>query len=134
MDTQTQETIEFAGYRCRVGRQTQGLPTAKQAQVIAGLAAGMTQKEIARLRGVSPTTVKSTAESLYFWLHAARASAAVAEALKRGWIAPLMLALTVGALAPDMHMQRVRQPRTRVQITKQSRREESAMIGGGIAA
>ena len=43
---------------------------------------------------------------------------------------PLMLAIAVSALTPDMHMQRVRQPRTRVQITKQMRRDESAIIGG----
>ncbi|WP_277810048.1 helix-turn-helix transcriptional regulator [Chromohalobacter canadensis] len=59
MGTKAKEAIEFTGYHCRVERQDQGLPTAWQAQIIAGLAAGMTQKEIARLRGVSLATIKA---------------------------------------------------------------------------
>ncbi|WP_110693320.1 helix-turn-helix transcriptional regulator [Salinicola halophyticus] len=130
--TQDHQTIEAFGYRCRVGRQAEGFPTIKQAHVIAGIAAGMTQKEIAKLRGVSPATVKSTAETLYFWLHAQRATDAVAKAMRRGWIAPLLLALTVSAISPDVHLQRPRSSGTRysISLTKLSRRQESSDIAG----
>jgi len=130
--TQDHQTIEAFGYRCRVGRQAEGFPTVKQAHVIAGIAAGMTQKEIAKLRGVSPATVKSTAETLYFWLHAQRATDAVAKAMRRGWIAPLLLAIAVSAISPDVHMQRLRSGGSRptISITKLSRRQESYGIGG----
>ncbi|MDT0510504.1 LuxR C-terminal-related transcriptional regulator [Halomonas sp. LES1] len=103
--------LEFAGYRCRFGRRGSGLPTAKQVMVLAGLASGMTQKEIAQARGISPATVKSTAEALYYHLHAIRATDAVARAIRRGWIAPLLLALMVGGLHQDTtQLIRVRQP------------------------
>ncbi|WP_251976749.1 response regulator transcription factor [Salinicola avicenniae] len=130
--TQDHQTIEAFGYRCRIGKRTQGLPTAKQAQVMAGIAAGMTQKEIAKLRGVSPATVKSTVEALYFTLHAQRATDAVAKAMRRGWIAPLLLAITISAISPDVHMQRQRSSggRQTISITKLSRRQESFDIAG----
>lgn len=132
--TQDHQTIEAFGYRCRIGRQAEGFPTVKQAHVIAGIAAGLTQKEIAKLRGVSPATVKSTAETLYFWLRAQRATDAVAKAMRRGWIAPLLLALTVSAISPDAHMQRPR-PRSggtrySISLTKLSRRQEAFELGG----
>ncbi|MCK0743593.1 LuxR C-terminal-related transcriptional regulator [Chromohalobacter nigrandesensis] len=130
--TNPTNTIEFAGYRCQIGRQAQGLPTVKQAQVIAGLAAGMTQKEIAKLRGVSPATIKSTTESLYFWLHASRATDAVAKAMKRGWIAPLAIALFISALNP--HADAIRRPpnRGRQQISITAR--ASQRDNGGLSA
>lgn len=120
--THQHQCIEFAGYRCRVGGIRQGLPTAAQAMVIAGLAAGLTQKEIAKARGVSPETVKSAAGALYYLLHATRATDAVAKALRRGWIAPLLVALIVGAMNPQSEAMRVRQPvRTRQPVTATSR-------------
>ena len=110
------QTIEVFGYRCRVGRRADDLPTIKQAHVMAGIAAGLTQKEIAKLRGVSPATVKSASETLYAWLQAQRAADAVAKAISRGWIAPLALALMLA----DLHgiSMRHRPPtRTRQQVT-----------------
>ncbi|WP_157956813.1 LuxR C-terminal-related transcriptional regulator [Salinicola aestuarinus] len=130
--TQDHQTIEAFGYRCRVGKRADNLPTVKQAFVIAGIAAGMTQKEIARARGVSPATIKSTAESVYFWLHAQRATDAVAKAMRLTWIAPLLLALTVSAISPDVQMQRTRSGggRQTVSITKLSRRQDEMDLGG----
>lgn len=115
--------FEFAGWRCRTGRRGSGLPTAPQAQVIAGLAAGLTQKEIAKLRGCSPATVKAAVTTLLYLLHAQRAAGAVAEALRRGWIAPLVLALIVSALHPSSNeLMRVRQPmRSRQPVSAISR-------------
>lgn len=125
--------IEFAGFRCRIGQRGSDWPTAKQAMVLAGLAAGMTHKEIARERGISPNTVKSTAEAIYHRLHASRAAGAIVKGMRRGWIAPLLVALTVSALSPDAHMQRVRQPRSRTRIVsmnRMARREIGGVIGG----
>lgn len=118
--TNAPTTIEFAGWRCRIGTRGMGLPTRREAELLAGLAAGMTQKEIAKLRGVSPATIKSTAEAAYYRLRASRATDAVAKALRRGWIAPLVLALMIADL--NGQTLRVRQPvRTRQQMTTSSR-------------
>ncbi|WP_447556397.1 response regulator transcription factor [Vreelandella sp. EE22] len=78
------------------------------------LAAGQTYKEIARATGRSPESVKSCLARAYHKLHAYRATAAVAEAMRRGWIAPLLLALIVSSISPDAPALRQRQPmRTR---------------------
>ncbi|MGE4534690.1 LuxR C-terminal-related transcriptional regulator [Halomonas sp.] len=115
--------FEFAGWRCRTGCRGSGLPTIAQAQVIAGLASGLTQKEIARARGCSPATVKAAVATLLYLLHAHRAAGAVAEAIRRGWIAPLLLALIVSSLNQDSdELMRVRQPVSRRQpVTATSR-------------
>ena len=118
--TQAQPTITFAGFRCRFGKRSEGLPTRREAETLACLASGMTQKQIAKLRGVSPATIKSTVEAAYFRLHASRATEAVAKAMRRGWIAPLLLALIVGGLSPNQPAQRVRQP---VRVVRMQRRE-----------
>ena len=111
-------TISFAGWRCQVGTRGTGLPTRREAELLAGLAAGMTQKEIARIRGVSPSTIKSTAEAAYYRPRANRATDAVARAMRRGWIAPLLLALVVSGINPSAETVRHRPPmRTRTQVT-----------------
>ncbi|QTP60902.1 response regulator transcription factor [Billgrantia antri] len=118
----TQQSLEFAGFRCQAGNPRQGMPTVREVQVLAGLAAGLTQKEIAKLRGVSPSSIKSTAEAAYYRLSANRATDAVAKALRRGWIAPLLVALVVGAMNPTSEALRVRQPvRTRQQVSSTAR-------------
>jgi len=125
--------FEFAGFRCRSGARRDGLPTENQAKVIAGIAAGLTHKEIAKLRGVSPQTIKSTAEAVYFWLQATRGVDAAIKAMRRGWIVPLMVIMALSSLSPDVQMQRVRQPRNRTRIvsmTKMARREVSGASGG----
>ncbi|MBB3142223.1 response regulator transcription factor [Halomonas organivorans] len=112
--------IEFAGFRCRIGGRGSSWPTAKQAMVLAGLAAGMTQKEIARERGISPATVKSTAEAIYYRLNATRAADAIVKGLRRTWIAPIVILL----MCADLHGQslRARMPvRTRQQTTVTAR-------------
>ncbi|SJN14855.1 hypothetical protein CZ787_17235 [Halomonas citrativorans] len=89
-----------------------------QAQVAAGLAAGLTQKEIAKLRGVSPASVRTVAEALYWQLGAYRATAAVAEAMRRGWIAPVVLALLISGINPDAEGMRHRAPaRTQTRVS-----------------
>ncbi|WGI23660.1 helix-turn-helix transcriptional regulator [Halomonas alkaliantarctica] len=118
MPTSTPEEFEFNGFRCRFGQRNSEWPSLVQAQVIACLAAGMTRKEIAKLRGCSPSTVSSTVDSLFYYLNTHRAAGAVAEAMRRGWIAPLLIALLVSGINPDTEAMRNRPPaRTRQQVS-----------------
>lgn len=84
-------------------------------------AAGMTRKEIAKATGRSPSTVRHGLDRAYHKVGAYRVTAAVAEAIRRGWIAPLVLALLVADLSGQA-VQRVQRPvRTRQQVTATSR-------------
>ncbi|WP_168709201.1 LuxR C-terminal-related transcriptional regulator [Halomonas borealis] len=121
----TPQTLEFAGFRCHYGPRGSNLPTAKQVMVLAGLAAGMTQKEIAKARGISPATVKSTAEALYYRLHAIRAADAIVKGLRRTWIAPLAILL----MCADLHGQSLR-ARTPVRTRQQTTVTARASSGG----
>ncbi|WP_051234209.1 LuxR C-terminal-related transcriptional regulator [Halomonas halocynthiae] len=77
------------------------------------LAEGNTFKEIGRATQRSPETVKDSLGRAKHKLRVYRAAGAVAEALRRGWIAPLLLALLVTDLG-NTTAARVRQPmRTR---------------------
>lgn len=122
------EFIEYAGWKCRAGSKRDGLPTMKQVQTIACLAAGMSQKEIARLRGVSPNTVKSTVMGINFWLNTTKSAAAVAEAMRRGWISPLCIMLVMFSLTAGMQQQamRVRPARQQVSSVRIAQREAQA--------
>ncbi|MEC8919218.1 MAG: LuxR C-terminal-related transcriptional regulator [Pseudomonadota bacterium] len=104
----------------------------REAQHLMALACGMTQKEIAREFGISVSTVRHSLNRVYQRLGVERATAAVGAAIRRGWIAPLLLALTVSAISPDVHMQRLRSSggRQTISITKLSRRQESYDIAG----
>ena len=54
----------------------------------------------------------------YHKLHVYKAAGAVAEAMRRGWIAPLLVALMVSGINSDADALRHRQPtRTRQQVT-----------------
>lgn len=122
MQSPTTQHVTFAGWRCQYGPRKSGLPTLVQAQVAAGLASGLTQKEIAKIRGVSPASVRTVAEALYSHLGAYRAAAAVAEAMHRGWIAPLLVALLISGINPDVEAMRHRQPvRTRTHSSVSAR-------------
>lgn len=94
----------------------------REAQHLMALASGMTTKEIARQFGVSPSTVRHSLDRIYQRLNVERATAAVAQAIRRGWIAPLLVALLVGAMNPGSDALRIRQPtRTRTQVSVSSR-------------
>ncbi|MCK2183539.1 response regulator transcription factor [Halomonas getboli] len=93
----------------------------REAQHLMALASGLSAKEIAREFGIQPATVKHSLMRVYGRLGVHRGTAAVAEAIRRGWIAPLVLALMVADLS-GQHIQRVRQPaRTRQQMSATSR-------------
>lgn len=82
------------------------------------LAAGNTYKEIARITGRSPETVRGSLKKGYHKLGAYKAAGAVAEAMKRGWIAPLLIALLISSINPDTEAMRHRPPmRTRQQVS-----------------
>ncbi|MCC5904125.1 MAG: helix-turn-helix transcriptional regulator [Halomonas sp.] len=110
--------FELQGFLCRFGTRSSEWPTHTQAQVIACLAAGMTRKEIAKLRGCSPSSINSTVNALLYYLDARRSAGAVAEAMRRGWIAPLLIALLISSINPDTEAMRHRPPmRTRQQVS-----------------
>ena len=118
MQATTPREFQFQGFTCRFGSKHSEWPTHAQAEVVAGLAAGKTHKEIAKLRGVSPSTIKSMVSTVYYHLGKYKATSAVSEALKRGWIAPLLLALVISGLNTDAEALRHRQPtRTRTQVS-----------------
>ena len=67
--------------------------TRTQAVDLMLLAAGNTYKEIAKATGRSPETVHGSLKKAYHKLSVYKAAGAVAEAMRRGWIAPLLVAL-----------------------------------------
>ena len=82
------------------------------------LAAGNTYKEIARTTGRSPETVHGSLKKGYHKLGVYKAAGAVAEAMRRGWIAPLLIALIISGINPDTEAMRHRPPmRTRQQVS-----------------
>lgn len=94
----------------------------REAQHLMALASGLSQKQIAREFGVSVSTVRHSVRRVYDRLGVDRSTAAVAQAIRRGWIAPLLVALIVGAMNPTSDALRVRQPvRTRQQVSTNAR-------------
>lgn len=82
------------------------------------LAAGNTYKEIARITGRSPETVRGSLKKGYHKLGVYKAAGAVAEAMRRGWIAPLLIALLISGINPDAEAMRHRPPmRSRQQVS-----------------
>lgn len=92
--------------------------TRTQAVDLMLLAAGNTYKEIAKATGRSPETVHGSLKKAYHKLHVYKAAGAVAEAMRRGWIAPLLVALMVSGINSDAEAMRHRPPaRTRQQVS-----------------
>lgn len=84
------------------------------------LAAGNTLKEIGRATGRSPETVKSSLGRAKHKLGVYRAAGAIAEACKRGWIAPLILVLIVADLSGTaMRVRQPLRPTSRVSASRQ---------------
>lgn len=91
------------------------------------VATGMTDKEIAKLFGLSPASVSKRLDVAKFKLGCTKRAHLVAQAMKRGIIAPLAILLMVCSVTngavPDME----RAPRGRVKITRtvrNSRRDD----------
>ena len=82
------------------------------------LAAGDTYKEIARATGRSPETVHGSLKKGYHKLGVYKAAGAVAEAIRRGWITPLLVALLISGINTDADTIRHRSPtRSRQQVS-----------------
>lgn len=82
------------------------------------LAAGNTYKQIAKATGRSPETVRGSLKKGYHKLGIYKAAGAVAEAMKRGWIAPLLIMIMISAINPDASALRHRSPaRTRTHVS-----------------
>lgn len=111
--------LTFGNWRATANpnRKAGGLAP-REAQHLMALACGMTQKQIAREFGISPSTVRHSLTRIYQRLNVERGTAAVGAAIRRGWIAPLLVALLVGAMTPGSDALRVRQPvRSRQQVS-----------------
>lgn len=101
----------------------------RQAQVIAGIANGLTDAEIAEEAGIQKTVVSHTVSTLFykFGLGRGRRAALVAEAIRSGFLqssAVMMLLLFVQVLSgPDIDWRRTKNPtRTRPVSTRIVRR------------
>lgn len=86
----------------------------RELSCLLGVAAGQTDKEIARHDGLSPRSIKGRIESCMHKLGVYRRPALVAEAFRRGLISPMILtlcAVLVGQSAvSDNSMYRIRRP------------------------
>lgn len=84
------------------------------------LASGNTFKEIGRATGRSPETVKASLERAKHKLGVYRVAGAVAIAMRRGWIAPLLLVLMVADLSGTaMRVRQPLRPTSRVSASRQ---------------
>ena len=101
----------------------------KELQYCMSVAAGLTAKEIAKLFGISPGTVKKRLDVAMFKLGVHRRAALVAEAMKRQIISPVCILLAaliaMHAVVDDHSMRRDRRaPDRRVAEMRIARRAE----------
>lgn len=102
----------------------------KELQYCMSVAAGMTAKEIAKVFGISPGTVKKRLDVAMFKLGVHRRAALVAEAMKRQIISPVCILLaaliTMHAVADDHSMRRDRRaPERRTAEVRVMRKAEA---------
>jgi DNA-binding CsgD family transcriptional regulator len=121
-------TIQFGSWQGVLGN---GLAERELICILA-VAAGHTDKEIARRDGLSPRSIKGRIESAMFKLGVYKRPALVAEAMRRGLISPMILALCailVGQSAISDHsLNRIRKPgERRVETRVSIRRTEVAL-------
>ena len=119
------DTIISGDWKGHLGR---GLAP-KELQYCMSVAAGMTAKEIAKVFGISPGTVKKRLDVAMFKLGVHRRAALVAEAMKRQIISPLCFVLAaliaMHAVIDDQSIRRDRRaPDRRVAEMRVARRAE----------
>lgn len=104
------QTVCFAGWKGILGL---GLAE-RELSCLLAVAAGQTDKEIAKHDGLSPRSIKGRIESCMHKLGVYKRPALVAEAFRRGLISPLLIALCaifVGQSATsDNPVYRIRRP------------------------
>ena len=103
----------------------------RELSCLLAVAAGQTDKEIARHDGLSPRSIKGRIESCMHKLGVYKRPALVAEAFRRGLISPMILtlcAILVGqSAASDNSVNRIRRPgERRVETRVAVRRIEAA--------
>lgn len=87
--------------------------TRRELECTLGAAAGLTDKEIAKVLGIAPDTVKKRVRNALFRLNVPRRAALVAEAMRRAIIAPLVILLCVlTVLSPLLDQPTTRSTRT----------------------
>ncbi|ARS51525.1 response regulator transcription factor [Kushneria konosiri] len=121
--------IESNGWKAITPQKRDGQHLSpKQALYLLGVAQGMTHKQIARQHGISPAIVGKAMAVIYHKLHVERSTAAVAEAMRRGWISPLCIMLVMFSLTAGMQQQamRVRPARQQVSSVRIAQREAQA--------
>lgn len=119
------DTIQIDGWQGRLG---QGLaPRQLMATIYA--AKDMTAKEIARRMDCSPSTIKKQLDTARFKLGMQRTIRGLClEAMRRGIIAPLVLALLVGA-EHNPQVRPIRRPEApRSQVVVRAQRMEEAQL------
>ncbi|SDS24931.1 regulatory protein, luxR family [Halopseudomonas litoralis] len=103
-----------------------GLLSPREVEFTMLVAAGMTDKEIAREAGLAPDSVRKRIANAMFKLGASRRAHLVAEAIRKAIIAPLALLLAVCCISvggqPDTHQDRY--IRNSVTRTRPSRRPD----------
>lgn len=104
----------------------------RELSCLLAVAAGLSDKEIAKKDGLSPRSIKGRIESCMHKLGVFKRPALVAEAFRRGLISPLLIALCailVGQSATnDNPLNRIRRPgERRVETRVAVRRIETAL-------
>ncbi|MFU6375182.1 response regulator transcription factor [Metapseudomonas otitidis] len=120
------EQIYYAGL---VGRMDSGIAE-RELRCLLAIAAGETDKQAALEAGISPRTVKGAVERVMHKLHTYKRTALVAEAFRRGIIAPalcMVIALLMGLQHNPSAVRRPSAPR-RIETFSAVRRIESAVV------
>lgn len=106
-----------------------GLLSTREVEFTLAVAAGLTDKQIARETGLAPDSVRKRIANAMYKLGASRRAQLVAEAIKRAVIAPLMLLLAVCCVtaggSPDI--QQDRQNRNPIVRVRPNRRPETIL-------
>lgn len=119
-------TIAAHGYVGHLGRGA----AQRELECLLAIAGGLTSKEAARDLGVAPGTIEKRLLALSTKLGVTRRAALVAEAFKRGVIAPavcILLALLIGLQQNPNSIRRPAGPR-RVETFTSVRRIEAAWV------
>lgn len=102
----------------------------RELRCLLAIAAGETDKQVAQSAGISPRTVKGAVERVMHKLQTYKRPALVAEAFRRGIIAPaicMVLALLIGLQQSPNSIRRPAGPR-RVETFTSVRRIEAAWV------
>lgn len=103
----------------------------RELECLLALTAGLTDKQIAARDGLSPRSIKGRIESAMFKLQVYKRSALVAEAFKRGIIAPACVAFLAVVLVGQHHqataIRRPDAPR-RIEMRVTARRDACAWV------